>query len=276
MLLQQSSPSLPMKWLSQLSTAVILPIVALLAALVLAAASRGSRDASFASPCGRPRRPNVLRMKASWSPKVRHRYLKEYLDRGEHTRVDWVERGWITPKGPRSYSSMIDEIRGSRERNPTLEVHVGSDSQVHGPLVVFATAICLYSPGNGARYYAAKEVFPSLHFPALAVRLLREVQNTVEVAECVKTSLADVFESLEDDEEALSLEECSQGITLHVDCSRNPRTKSSTASRMLTGYIEGFGYPYRVKPDSWAAWVADRFTGRYNPHSLLGENLGRT
>jgi predicted RNase H-related nuclease YkuK (DUF458 family) len=47
-------------------------------------------------------------------------------------------------------------------------------------------------------------------------------------------------------------------ITVHADISQNPINKSSKYSNRIQNFIKSMGFKCMIKPDSWAAWVADK------------------
>jgi predicted RNase H-related nuclease YkuK (DUF458 family) len=109
---------------------------------------------------------------------------------------------------------------------------------------VFATAICLHGAKGqrGGKYFFRKVFDKRENFPSLVLRILKEVQDSVEL--CL---------SLSEDLPAAKIE-------LHMDIS--PAHKNNGTSKiadMLTGYAAASGFKFKIKPDAWASQsVADK------------------
>jgi hypothetical protein len=76
-------------------------------------------------------------------------------------------------------------------------------------------------------------------FPSLRDRLIHEAWMSLEVAQKISKMI-------------------SQNITIHLDVNQNPKFKSGLYKNEICGFVKGFGYDYKLKPDSWcASSVAD-------------------
>ncbi|KAL3910940.1 MAG: hypothetical protein SGPRY_008879 [Prymnesium sp.] len=155
---------------------------------------------------------------------------------------------WVSGSGKReSWDGMIQLLGNSVRNKRNAQVHVGCDSAIQpcskgADRVIFATVVCLRTPGNAGRYYYTRQSEAVLHYPVLQTRLLREV---------------------------------------HCDSNTDPTFKSTEHTRMLTGYIQSMGYQvglimplavstaaktltcvvrlqYLAKPHAWATHIADR------------------
>lgn len=135
------------------------------------------------------------------------------------------------------FSEILEYILSKKD---THEIHIGSDSQPYYSYVVFATTICLYLPGRGATYYVSREKSKSKAFKNLGLRLQHESELAIFVANKIR--------------DALSLEK----ITIHADISPNPVNKSFKYVKPIQSFIQSMGFECIIKPDSWAAWVADK------------------
>ena len=109
----------------------------------------------------------------------------------------------------------------------------------NGHHVVFATVVCVISPGKAGRYFYARLVEPHRLFPVLQTRLLREVELSLATAEVLTANNVVV-------------------TTVHCDSHTDPKCKSTEHTRMLVGYVTSMGYDCLVKPEAWATFVADR------------------
>jgi len=132
------------------------------------------------------------------------------------------------------------DIKSYISNNTHLEIHIGTDSQQVKNDYVFATVICLYDPGCGGTYYVTRQKKPIKNFSSLGYRLQTETNDSISVAEELKKILK------------------TREITVHADLNPDPRHKSSKHLKSLKNFIQAMGYKCVVKPDSWAAFVADK------------------
>lgn len=124
------------------------------------------------------------------------------------------------------------------------KVFIGSDSFISSKKVCFASAICLYGPDTPSRYFFFKEIVPKKPYTALVSRITEETRRSVEIG-CLLM-----------DEYGYS----PQKIELHLDVSPfSAGNATSKFSDMLKGYVQGYGFDYRLKPDAWASQsIADK------------------
>ena len=95
---------------------------------------------------------------------------------------------------------------------------------------------------KGGRYFFAKRKEPKKAFSNLAIRMLKEAEETIEIAR------------------AISEENPKIKLELHLDISSSDKQeKTSHLAKMLIGYVNGSGYDCRIKPHAFAAnSIADR------------------
>lgn len=124
------------------------------------------------------------------------------------------------------------------------KVFIGSDSFISNKNVCFASTICLYGPNTPSRYFFFKENLPSKQFIALVSRITEETRRSVEIG-CFLM-----------DEYGFN----PQSIELHLDVSPfSAGNATSKFSDMLKGYVQGYGFDYKLKPDAWASQsIADK------------------
>ena len=48
--------------------------------------------------------------------------------------------------------------------------------------------------------------------------------------------------------------------TIHADVNSRKEALSNRALNVIVGMVKGMGFPVKVKPDAWAADIADMFT----------------
>ena len=128
-------------------------------------------------------------------------------------------------------------IKGSK-------IFIGTDSFLTSKKVCFASAICLYGSNLPSRYFFFRENISNKNFKALVSRITEETRRSVEIG-CLLI-----------DEYNFSPE----NIELHLDVSPfSAGNATSKFSDMLKGYVQGYGFDYRLKPDAWASQsIADK------------------
>jgi predicted RNase H-related nuclease YkuK (DUF458 family) len=128
-------------------------------------------------------------------------------------------------------------IRGAR-------VFIGSDSFISSKKVCFASAVCLYGSDLGGRYFFFKEYENKKPHDILISRITEETRRSLEIA-CFLMEEYSFDPSL---------------IELHLDVSPFAAgNATSKFSDMLKGYVQGYGFDFRLKPDAWASQsIADK------------------
>jgi predicted RNase H-related nuclease YkuK (DUF458 family) len=150
---------------------------------------------------------------------------------------------WFTGSGYEiEFSEILLLIKNHIEDSG--KIFIGTDSFLSGNNCIFAKAICLHMGENqpGGRYFIQRTRCKSKPFKALAVRMLAEVERTVNLA----LSISEVYEDAP--------------IEIHIDVSSSSSmAKTAQYSEMITGYAKSSGFSYKVKPHSWASSsVADK------------------
>ena len=150
---------------------------------------------------------------------------------------------WFDGNGQRAtYEHIIDDIKTHHLNNGTL--YVGSDSQYYNTGVVLTSAIILHGAEGqqGGRYYINRRKLKPESYRVLAVRILAEAEQTINVANDIVKSVPNVK------------------IELHVDISNTDKNEAtSDLAKMVIGYVVGNGFECKIKPDAFAAAsVADK------------------
>lgn len=123
-----------------------------------------------------------------------------------------------------------------------IHIAVGSDSQVLPTHISFVTVICVHYPGRGGRFFYIKDRVNPKSFPTMHLRIMNEVFLSIEAA----TDLRKII---------------SQKAEVHIDVGHEDKgSKTSKYSKQFSGIVTSSGFECRIKPDSWASYVADRFT----------------
>ncbi len=128
-------------------------------------------------------------------------------------------------------------IRGSK-------IFIGSDSFISSRKVCFASAVCLYGSDLGGRYFFFKESEDKKPKDILVARITEETRRSLEIA-CFLMEEYNFDPSL---------------IELHLDVSPfSAGNATSKFSDMLKGYVQGYGFDFRLKPNAWASQsIADK------------------
>lgn len=150
-----------------------------------------------------------------------------------------MKQQWRKLNGQRINIPIGDEMANvlmrEKEAGHALKVCIGTDSQVKGSLVEFATVIVFVRKGKGGFMYILND-YERRRIP-IKERMLMEVNKTVAVA----YELCNVFSRYSVDME------------LHVDINTNPQFKSNDALKDAMGYIVGMGFAFKAKPEAFAS-----------------------
>lgn len=116
-----------------------------------------------------------------------------------------------------------------------LKVCIGSDSQVRGKHVDFATVIVFLREKKGGFMYITNA--SSRKTMSLKERMITEVSHSIQVA----YSLCDLLDRFDVE------------LEVHADINTDPSFKSNVALKEAMGYILGMGFVFKAKPDSFAS-----------------------
>lgn len=134
---------------------------------------------------------------------------------------------------------ILQEVEKAIERESSLgnklKVCIGTDSQVKGNVIDFATVIVFIREKRGGFMFIHQE--RSTHKMSIKERMLNEVQRSIECA----YSLCDLLD-LHDVE-----------LEVHADINTNPMFKSNQALHEAMGYILSMGFVFKAKPEAFAS-----------------------
>lgn len=116
-----------------------------------------------------------------------------------------------------------------------LKICIGSDSQVKGAIVEYATVIVFVREKKGGFMFIHNS--HRRHDPSIKERMITEVAMSVEVA----YSLCDLLDKYQ-----IELE-------VHADINTDPSFQSNTALKEAMGYILGMGFVFKAKPEAFAS-----------------------
>jgi predicted RNase H-related nuclease YkuK (DUF458 family) len=129
----------------------------------------------------------------------------------------------------------VEEVIQKELKLHRLKVCIGTDSQVKGDIVEFATAIVFLREGKGGFIFLNNYKTEIVY--GIKERMIKEVSDSIEVA----YQLCPLF-----DKYNIELE-------VHADINSDPQFKSHVAFKEAMGYILGMGYTFRAKPDAFAS-----------------------
>jgi uncharacterized protein len=153
------------------------------------------------------------------------------------------DTNWNTgTKNKINYTSIILQIKEHSKENGT--VYIGTDSFFIKDNCIFSTAICLYGADNqqGGRYFYTKSKLNKKQFPELSIRMIKEAENTISLANNIMEQVP------------------TAKLELHLDISPHDANEgTSHLANMLVGYVRGSGYECKTKPHAFAAAsIADK------------------
>lgn len=116
-----------------------------------------------------------------------------------------------------------------------LKVCIGTDSQVMGSEVHFATVIVFLREKRGGFMFISNDKW--LRKMTLRERMILEVGRSVEVAYAL-CALLDQYDV---------------ALEVHADINTDPAFESNTALKEAMGYILSMGFVFKAKPDAFAS-----------------------
>jgi len=116
-----------------------------------------------------------------------------------------------------------------------LKICIGTDSQVRGGVIEFASVIVFLREKKGGFFFIHNS--KTNVKMGIRERMISEVGKSVEIA----YSLCDLL-----DKYKVELE-------VHADINTDPHFQSNTALKEAMGYILGMGFVFKAKPDAFAS-----------------------
>ncbi|NRB65701.1 MAG: hypothetical protein HRU40_22230 [Saprospiraceae bacterium] len=122
-----------------------------------------------------------------------------------------------------------------------LKVCIGTDSQVRGGVIEFATVIVFLREKKGGFMFIHNDRMTQRM--SLRERMITEVSKSIEVA----YALCDLLDTYE------------VALEVHADINTDPHFQSNVALKEAMGYILGMGFEFKAKPDAFASsYCADK------------------
>lgn len=146
---------------------------------------------------------------------------------------------WKKFSGENLSVDLISEVEKTIEREyemgNKLKVCIGTDSQVKGNQIDFATVIVFLREQKGGFMYINQEKITKKM--SIKERMLNEVQRSIETA----YALCDLLDLYDVD------------LEVHADINTNPNFKSNQALHEAMGYILSMGFVFKAKPEAFAS-----------------------
>ncbi|MDA0714479.1 MAG: hypothetical protein O3B83_04350 [Bacteroidetes bacterium] len=123
-------------------------------------------------------------------------------------------------------------------RHPLCEVHIGTDSQNHGPRTTYVSTIVVRYPGRGAHVLYRKEKLPVIK--DMFTKLWGELERSIALADYLKNEMGIKIQQID------------------LDYNEDPSFPSNKVLSAAAGYIQAMGYEVKAKPDLlMATWAAN-------------------
>ncbi len=147
--------------------------------------------------------------------------------------------GWRRLNGELIRDDILQAVRQTVEAEIVagykLKVCIGTDSQVRGSIIEFATVIVFLREKKGGFMFIHNEKMERTM--SLRERMITEVSKSVDIA----YKLCDLLDRYD------------IGLEVHADINTDPHFKSNEALREAMGYILGMGFVFKAKPDAFAS-----------------------
>lgn len=127
------------------------------------------------------------------------------------------------------------------DKGHKLKVCIGSDSQVRGGVVEFATVIVFLREKKGGFMFIRND--RKNKRMGIRERMIAEVAKSVEIA----YAMCDLLDKYD------------VALEVHADINTDPAFQSNVALKEAMGYILGMGFEFKAKPDAFASsYCADK------------------
>ncbi|MFN0176760.1 MAG: ribonuclease H-like YkuK family protein [Saprospiraceae bacterium] len=146
---------------------------------------------------------------------------------------------WRRLNGQRIEKPLLTAVEETIQRETAegyrMKVCIGTDSQVIGTEVHFATVIVFLREKRGGFMFISND--KSNRKMSIRERMILEVGRSVEVAYTL-CELLDRFDV---------------ALEVHADINTDPSFESNTALKEAMGYILSMGFVFKAKPDAFAS-----------------------
>lgn len=134
---------------------------------------------------------------------------------------------------------ILEEVRQTLKAELRLgnrmKVCIGTDSQVKGRMIEFATVIVFLREKKGGFMFISNDKL--IQRMGLKERMIAEVSKSINIAYI----LCDL------------LDELGVELEVHADINTDPHFESNSALKEAMGYILGMGFVFKAKPEAFAS-----------------------
>ena len=146
---------------------------------------------------------------------------------------------WRRLNGQKIEAPLLESVENTlireTEAGYKLKVCIGTDSQVRGKIVEFATVIVFLREKKGGFMFISNYKLEKKM--SIKERMILEVSKSVQVA----YKLCDLLDLYEVE------------LEVHADINTDPNFQSNVALREAMGYILGMGFVFKAKPHAFAS-----------------------
>ena len=146
---------------------------------------------------------------------------------------------WRRLNGIHIIEDIVSEVEGcilkELAKGNRLKICVGTDSEVFGDKVSFATVIVFVREGKGGFMLIQKSTEGT--FGSIKERMMKEVELSVMTA----YNISEIVHSYD------------IGMEVHADINEDGKYASNVAMKEAIGYIRGMGFDFKVKPSAFAS-----------------------
>ena len=120
------------------------------------------------------------------------------------------------------------------------KIYVGTDSMLRHDNCKFASVLAVHcNKMRVANYFFKKKTMPAKRYKSLQNKIFEEVNCSLEIAK----EFSEYFP------EAV--------IEVHVDVGKSNKSKTKIYVDTIKGWVTGLGFSFKIKPKSWASYIAD-------------------
>lgn len=146
---------------------------------------------------------------------------------------------WKKFNGEKIKADIVSEVErtliAETEAGNKLKVCIGTDSQVKGEIIEFATVIVFVREKRGGFMFISMD--RKKQQMGIKERMIAEVAMSIDIAYRLCPLLEQYHVDLE----------------VHADINTNPSFKSNTALSEAMGYILSMGFVFKAKPEAFAS-----------------------
>ncbi len=146
---------------------------------------------------------------------------------------------WRKLSGETLSDNIIGEVDNALAREKKagnrIKLCVGTDSQVYGGVIEFATVIVFIREERGG--------FMFIHQDSQRTKMTIKERMLIEVARSIEVAY----------QLCPLLEKFGTELEVHADINTSPQFKSNTALSDAMGYILSMGFVFKAKPDAFAS-----------------------